>query len=102
VALRQLAIRGPAMSSKIRCHAGCCARGNLSRLCARVWTFGLYTAENNLPKGISQPSQIIGPNGVFAQSLGNDASQHYAEMASAQLLAEQSGGRAFVTNGCLT
>jgi VWFA-related protein len=64
-----------------------------------VWTFSLYTAENNLPKGISQPSQIIGPNGVFAQSLGNDSSQHYAEMDSAQLLAEQSGGKAFATNG---
>jgi VWFA-related protein len=64
-----------------------------------VWTFSLYTAENNLPKGISQPSQIIGPNGVFAQSPGNDASQHYVEIGSAQLLAEQSGGRAFATNG---
>ena len=64
-----------------------------------VWTFGLYTAENNLPKGISQPSQILGNNGVFAQSLGNNASQHYVDMDSARLLAEQSGGKAFATNG---
>jgi len=64
-----------------------------------VWIYSLYTAENNLPKGLSQPSQIIGPNGAFTQSLGSDASQHYADMNSAGLLAEQSGGKAFATNG---
>ncbi|MGD0628697.1 MAG: VWA domain-containing protein [Terracidiphilus sp.] len=64
-----------------------------------VWTFSLYKAENNLSKAITQPSQLIGPNGAFEGSLGSDASQHNAEMASEQILAEQSGGRAFATNG---
>jgi VWFA-related protein len=64
-----------------------------------VWTYSLYTAENNLPKGITQASQLIGPDGAFTQSLGSDASQHYADMAGAGLLAEQSGGRFFATNG---
>jgi VWFA-related protein len=64
-----------------------------------VWTFSLYTAENNLPKGITQAAQLIGPGGYFEQSLGSDASQHIAEMSGAGLLAEQSGGKAFATNG---
>ena len=64
-----------------------------------VWTYSLYTAENNLPKGITQASQLIGSDGYFLQSLGSDASQHYADMGSGQILAEQSGGKAYSTNG---
>jgi VWFA-related protein len=64
-----------------------------------VWTPSLYTAENNLPKGITQSSQLTGSNGAFTQSLGSDASQHNADIGSAALLAEQSGGKAFATNG---
>lgn len=59
----------------------------------------LYTAENNLSHGITQGSQLIGPNGAFTQSLGRDESERNSEIASAQILAEQSGGRAFATNG---
>jgi VWFA-related protein len=64
-----------------------------------VWTYSLYTAENNLSHAITQPSQLIGANGAFATSLGSDEAVHNAEIGSAKLLAEQSGGRAFVTNG---
>jgi len=64
-----------------------------------VWTYSLYTAENNLSHAITQPSQLIGPNGAFVGSLGTDEALHSAEIGSANLLAEQSGGRAFVTNG---
>jgi len=64
-----------------------------------VYTNSLYMAESNMSKGITQPSQLIGPNGAFVQSLGTDDSQHQAEMVSARILAEQSGGKAFATNG---
>ena len=64
-----------------------------------VYTNSLYTAENNLSHAITQPSQLIGGNGAFAQQVGSDNSQHIADMASGQILAEQSGGRAFATNG---
>jgi VWFA-related protein len=59
----------------------------------------LYTAANTLSPAISQPSQLIGGNGAFVASLGNDEAKRSAELASAQILAEQSGGRAFATNG---
>jgi VWFA-related protein len=59
----------------------------------------LYTAENNLSKAITQPSQLIGPNGAIVGSLNSDDAQRNSEISSAQILAEQSGGRAFATNG---
>jgi VWFA-related protein len=59
----------------------------------------LYTAENNLSHAITQPSQLIGPNGAFVGSLGSDEAKRSAEIGSAKILAEQSGGRAFATNG---
>jgi len=64
-----------------------------------VYTNSLYMAESNMSKGITQPSQLLGPNGAFVQSLSSDDSQHNAEMVSARILAEQSGGKAFATNG---
>jgi VWFA-related protein len=60
----------------------------------------LYTAENNLSKANTQPSQILGGDGAFVTSMRSDDMERNAGKASAQLLAEQSGGRAFAnTNG---
>ena len=65
-----------------------------------VSNYSLYTAENNLPHANTQPSQIIGSSGAFATSMRNDNMDRNYEQAGAQLLAEQSGGRAFAnTNG---
>jgi VWFA-related protein len=59
----------------------------------------LYTAQNKLSNSINAPSQLIGPNGAFATSLGSDEAKRSSEIGSEKLLAEQSGGRAFATNG---
>jgi len=51
-------------------------------------------------KGITQASQLIGSDGYFLQSLGSDASQHYADMGSGNS-GRAIGGKAYSTNGCL-
>ncbi len=72
---------------------------------------GLYTAENNLSKGISQDSQLMGATSVggasgaakgggFADTLTSASVNRNADQANAQLLAEESGGKAYSnTNG---
>lgn len=74
---------------------------------------GLYTAENNLSHGITSAGQLLGPTGVgaasgapngsggaFANALTRDSIDRNADQAEAQILAEQSGGKAFAnTNG---
>jgi len=74
---------------------------------------GLYTAENNLSHGITSGGQLLGPTSVggaagapnvggggFANKMTSDSVERNGDQADAQILAEQSGGKAFAnTNG---
>lgn len=63
-------------------------------------SYDLYTAENNLSHANTQASQLIGGSGTFAQAMTGEYMDRNADQANAQILAEQSGGRAFAnTNG---
>jgi VWFA-related protein len=63
-------------------------------------SYSLYTAENNLSHANTQASQIIGPGGAFTSSVRNEGEDRNSDQANAQMLAEQSGGKAFAnTNG---
>ena len=65
-----------------------------------VSNLSLYTAENNPTRALTQPSQVIGSSGAFVSSMTSDSVNRNAGQANAQMLAEQSGGRAFAnTNG---
>jgi len=72
----------------------------------------LYTAENNMSHGITQSAQLLGPTtigsdngsskggGGFANSMTSENVDRNSDQADAQILAEQSGGKAFAnTNG---
>ncbi|MGA9583932.1 MAG: VWA domain-containing protein [Terracidiphilus sp.] len=62
--------------------------------------YSLYTAENNLSQANTQASQIVGPGGAFTNSVRSEGEDRNADQANAQMLAEQSGGKAFAnTNG---
>jgi VWFA-related protein len=70
---------------------------------------GLYTAEQNLSHGITSGAQLLGPtaaggpaasSGAFANMQTADSIERNGDQADAQILAEQSGGKAFAnTNG---
>ena len=67
----------------------------------------LYTAENNLSHGVTSGGQLLGATGVsgsggFATSLTSDSANRNFDQANAQLLAEQSGGRAFANSNGLS
>jgi VWFA-related protein len=75
---------------------------------------GLYTAENNLSHGITSAGQLLGPtsqgaasgapnasSGGFANSITSDSVARNADQADAQILAEQSGGKAFANSNGL-
>lgn len=65
-----------------------------------VSNYSVYTAESNPTRALSQPSQIIGSRGALTNSMTSESMGRNANQESAQLLAEQSGGRAFAnTNG---
>ncbi|MGA8742556.1 MAG: VWA domain-containing protein [Terracidiphilus sp.] len=72
----------------------------------------LYTAENNLSHGMTQSSQLLGATtigsdygspkggGGFANSMTSENMDRNSDQANAQILADQSGGKAFAnTNG---
>lgn len=56
---------------------------------------GLYTAEGNLPKSITAGPQLLGAGGYFDSSLTADSRARNFDQASEQMMAEQSGGKAF-------
>lgn len=65
-----------------------------------VSNFSLYTAESNPIRAATQPSQIIGAGGAFVNSMKSDSMVRNAGQGNAQILADQSGGKAFAnTNG---
>ncbi len=62
--------------------------------------YSLYTAESNLSHANSQASQIMGSSGTFSNSIRSEGEDRNSDQANAQILAEQSGGKAFAnTNG---
>jgi VWFA-related protein len=74
---------------------------------------GLYTAEKNLSHGITSAGQLLGPTSVgssagapngagggFANAQSSDSIARNGDQADAQILADESGGKAFAnTNG---
>ena len=62
--------------------------------------YSLYTAENNLSQANTQASQMVGASGTFSNSIRSESQDRNSDQANAQILAEQSGGKAFAnTNG---
>jgi VWFA-related protein len=62
--------------------------------------YSLYTAESNLSHANSQASQIMGSSGTFSNAVRSEGEDRNSDQANAQILAEQSGGKAFAnTNG---
>jgi VWFA-related protein len=62
--------------------------------------YSLYTAESNLSHANSQASQIMGSSGKFSNSITSEGEDRNSDQLEAQILAEQSGGKAFAnTNG---
>ncbi len=56
----------------------------------------LYTAENNLATASNRlPAQVIGVNGSLAGSMTDEDKERNGDQESAQILAKESGGRAF-------
>lgn len=77
-----------------------------------VSNYSLYTAENNLSQANTQASQLLGAtsigsdtgsakgSGGFANSMTSEGMDRNADQLSGQIMAEQSGGKAFAnTNG---
>ncbi|MGA7245360.1 MAG: VWA domain-containing protein [Terracidiphilus sp.] len=74
----------------------------------------LYTAENNLSHGITQSAQLLGAttigsdygspkgSGGFANSMTSENIDRNSDQANAQILAEQSGGKAFANTNALS
>lgn len=66
-----------------------------------VANYGLYTAESNPTRALSQPSQVIGSSGAFVNSMTSEGKVRNGGQENAQILAEQSGGRAFANSNGL-
>jgi VWFA-related protein len=76
---------------------------------------GLYTAEKNLSHGVTSGAQLLGPtsvggsagapsggSGSFANSMTSDSVERNGDQADAQILAEQSGGKAYANSNGLS
>ena len=64
-----------------------------------IVNYNLYTAENNLSQSYTKTSQVTGSSSVLSASMNSDDGNRITDQLNAQLMADQSGGRAFVTNG---
>jgi hypothetical protein len=59
-------------------------------------TYALYTAENNMATANNtQASQVIGVNGSLAGAMTSEDKERNGDQESAQIIAKESGGRAF-------
>src|ERR1700739_3274847 len=62
--------------------------------------YSLYTAESNLSQANAQASQLVGSSGTFSNLTRSEGEDRNSDQANAQMLADQSGGKAFAnTNG---
>jgi VWFA-related protein len=64
--------------------------------------YSMYTAENNVSAGNHNASEVIGVNGSLGASMTSDDQQRNADQESAQILAKESGGRAFANMNSLS
>ena len=64
--------------------------------------YSLYTAESNLSQANTQASQIVGSSGTFSNSIRSEGQDRNSDQANAQILAEQSGGKAFANTNALS
>ncbi len=64
--------------------------------------YSLYTAESNLSHANSQASQMVGSSGTFSNSIRSEGEDRNSDQAQAQILAEQSGGKAFANTNALS
>ena len=63
----------------------------------------LYTAENNMATANNtQASQVIGVNGSLAASMTSEDQERNGDQESAQIVAKESGGRAFANMNALS
>ena len=64
--------------------------------------YSLYSAENNLSQANTQASQMVGSSGTFSNSIRSEGQDRNSDQANAQILAEQSGGKAFANTNALS
>ncbi len=64
--------------------------------------YSLYSAESNLSQANTQASQMVGSSGTFSNSIRSEGQDRNSDQANAQILAEQSGGKAFANTNALS
>jgi VWFA-related protein len=65
-------------------------------------SYSLYSAESNLSQANTQASQMVGSSGTFSNSIRSEGQDRNSDQANAQMLAEQSGGKAFANTNALS
>ncbi len=62
---------------------------------------GIYTAENTIPGSTSATSQLVGSGSAMLQQMNEEDMERNGDQENAQLMADQSGGRAFANSNGL-
>jgi VWFA-related protein len=62
---------------------------------------GIYTAENTIPGATSAASQVVGSGSATLQQMNEEDMERNGDQENAQLMADQSGGRAFANSNGL-
>jgi VWFA-related protein len=62
---------------------------------------GIYTAENVISQAETTPQQMVGSGGTMLQQMNNEDQERNGDQLNAQLMADQSGGRAFANSNGL-
>ena len=63
---------------------------------------GIYTAENMVSSANSSPQQMVGANSAMLQQMNQEDQSRNNDQANAQIMADQSGGRAFANSNGLS
>jgi VWFA-related protein len=78
------------------------ARAALYPVDARGTTVsGIYTAENTIPGSTSAASQVVGSSSAMLQQMNEEDTERNGDQENAQIIADQSGGRAFANSNGL-
>jgi VWFA-related protein len=62
---------------------------------------GIYTAENVIPGSTSAPSQVVGSGSAMQQQVNEEDTERNGDQENAQIVADESGGRAFANSNGL-